>query len=369
MTILLHTCGAGPCEHDSAPLTSRIERQKSDVDRPFTVDVHCHVLIPELEARVTGHPGRIAETEALGRATGKESVTHNLKEMLPAAGIRMTSLAKRIEDMDALGIDVQVLSPSPSQYYYWAEPELAAELVEKGNRQIARLCAQHPRRLVGLANVALQHPQLAAEQLDFAVRELGLRGAEISSQVPPHDYDHPSFNPFWTKAEELGCLLFLHPFGSTLGERLNRHYLSNVIGQPLETTIALSHLICGGVLDRFPRLRICAAHGGGFLPFYPDRSDHAYRVRPEARGSTRPPSAYLKQIWFDTVVYGPLALRHLADQVGTSQIVMGTDYPFDMGSYRLHELIDAVPGLSTAERAGILGLNAAGLLGIDALRK
>ena len=179
------------------------------------------------------------------------------------------------------------------------------------------------------------------------------------------DFDDPLFDPFWEKAEQLGCLLFLHPFGTSLGERLNRHYLSNVIGQPLETTIALSHLIFGGVLDRFPRLRICAAHGGGYLPFYSGRADHAYRVRPEARRPARPPSEYLRQIWFDSVVYAPLALRHLMDQVGASQIVMGTDYPFDMGSYRLHELIGAMPGLSPSEQAGILGLNAAGLLGID----
>jgi aminocarboxymuconate-semialdehyde decarboxylase len=119
------------------------------------------------------------------------------------------------------------------------------------------------------------------------------------------------------------------------------------------------------VLDRYPRLRICAAHGGGYLPFYSGRADHAYRVRPEAQRPARPPSEYLRQIWFDSVVYAPLSLRQLADQVGASRIVMGTDYPFDMGSYRVHELVGATPGLSPTEQAGILGLNAAALLGID----
>jgi aminocarboxymuconate-semialdehyde decarboxylase len=277
----------------------------------------------------------------------------------------MTTLERRLADMDAMGIDIQAISPSPSQFYYWAESQLAAEIVLRCNQQIAELCARHPKRLVGLGNVALQHPALAAEQLEHAVAHLGLRGVEISSSAAGRELDDPVFDRFWAVAERLGCLIFLHPFGTTLGQRLNRYYLSNVIGQPLETTIALSHLIYGGVLDRFPRLRICAAHGGGYLPGYIGRSEHAYRVRPEAGRMSRSPAQYLRQLWFDTVVYDPLALRHLIDRVGATQVVVGTDYPFDMGMYRVHEVIEAIPGLSAQERAGILGLNAARLLGID----
>ncbi len=365
MELALHTCGPGPCEHDSADLTARIGALAPPRERPLSIDLHCHALIPQVEELVGDHPARKEELDKLAWATGSASVLHNVTNMLPAAGMRMTTLDKRLADMDAMGIDIQALSPSPSQFYYWAEPELAATIVQCCNQQIANICARHPRRLVGLGSVALQHPRLAAEQLEHAVTQLGLRGVEISSSAAGRDLDDPQFDPFWAVAARLGCLIFLHPFGTTLGQRLNRYYLSNVIGQPLETTIALSHLIYGGVLDRFPRLRICAAHGGGYLPYYIGRSEHAYRVRPEAGQISQSPAHYLRQLWFDTVVHDPLSLRHLVDRVGATQIVVGTDYPFDMGMYRVHEAIAAIPDLSSEERAGILGLNAARLLGID----
>jgi aminocarboxymuconate-semialdehyde decarboxylase len=368
MDIAVHTCGAGPCQHDAADLGARLANIGPVENRPFTLDLHCHVLVPEVEACLATRPERIAEVEALARATGTASVLHNARQMLPAAAPRLTTLAKRLEDMDAIGIDVQAISPSPSQFHYWAEPELAADIVHRCNECIAELCARVPSRLVGLGSVALQHPDLAADQLQHAVTQLGLRGVEISSQAQGRDLDHPDFAPFWKKAEELDCLVFLHPFGTTLGERLNRYYLSNVIGQPLETTIALSHLIFGGVLDRHPGLRICAAHGGGYLPYYIGRSEQAFRVRPEAGSPRHPPSHYLRQVWFDSVVYDPATLRQLVDRVGASQVVAGTDYPFDMGSYRIHELLAAVPGLSALDRAGILGLNAARLLKFEPKR-
>ena len=179
------------------------------------------------------------------------------------------------------------------------------------------------------------------------------------------ELDDPSLRGFWARAEALDALVFIHPFGTTLGPRTATHYLVNTIGQPLETTIALSRLIFGGVLDAHPRLRIVAAHGGGYLPTYVGRSDHAHAVRPEAAADTqRKPSDHLKRIWFDSVVYDPMALRHLVDRVGASQVVVGTVYPFDMGHYDMHELVDAIPGLSDAERAAILGGNAARLLGL-----
>jgi aminocarboxymuconate-semialdehyde decarboxylase len=365
MEFAMHACGPGPCLHDSADLATRLATIAAPTQRDLTIDLHCHVLSPQVEALVAGHPQLQQERDRLALATGPRSGQHNATSMLPAAGLRMTSIGQRLADMDAMGVDIQAISPSPSQFYYWADPALAVEIVREGNRHIAAICAQHPRRLVGLGSVALQHPQLAAEQLDHAVRLLGLRGVEISSQVAGCELDDRRLDPFWAMAEQLGCLVFLHPFGTTLGDRLNRFYLSNVIGQPLETTIALSHLIFGGVLDRHPRLRICAAHGGGYLPACFGRSDHAYRVRPEAAQIRQPPSHYLSQLWFDTVVYDPRLLRNLIDQVGASQLVVGTDYPFDMGMYRLHEAINDI-AVSPQQRAEILGLNAASLLGIDA---
>lgn len=358
--MLLHTCGAHcPPECKDGPRPSM-----KDGGKHYVVDMHCHVLTPEVEGLVADRPQKKGEGEILLKAAGQASFEHNIRHMLPAAIAKMTSLEARLADMDAMGVDLQVISPSPNQYYYWADPDLASDIVRVQNEQIAAACQQHPQRLAGLGNVALQHADLSVQQLTYAVKELGLRGVEISSSVNGQELASPQFAQFWAKAEELGAIVFLHPLGTTLGERLNQHYLSNTIGQPLETTIALSHLIFGGVLDRHPGVKILAAHGGGFLPSYIGRSNHAYKVRPEARTAAHEPAHYLKQIWFDTVVYEPSILRNLIEQVGASQLVVGTDYPFDMGSYDIHALIDAIPGISDTERRQILGGNALQLLGL-----
>lgn len=332
--------------------------------RLFTIDLHCHALTPAVEALVAETPQKKAEAEIVMKTMGAASVAHNNQVMLPQAGPKLTRIAQRLEDMDAMGVDVQVISPSPNQYYYWAERDLAAEIVRLQNENIAQHCADHPTRLAGLGTLALQHPDLACEQLEHAVRKLGLKGVEISTSVNGKELSDPSLRPFWDKAESLNALVFVHPFGTTLGDRTNSWYLVNTIGQPLETTIALSHLIYGGVLDAYPGLKIVAAHGGGYLPTYVGRSDHAFAVRPEAAVQLKQkPSELLKRIWFDSVVYDPMALRHLVDRVGSSQVVIGTDYPYDMGSYNVHSLVAETPGLTEHDRAAILGENAAQLIG------
>jgi aminocarboxymuconate-semialdehyde decarboxylase len=197
------------------------------------------------------------------------------------------------------------------------------------------------------------------------MRQLGLKGVEISTSVNGEELDAARLTPFWKKAEELGAVIFIHPFGTTLGERTRTHYLSNIIGQPLETTIALSHLIFGGVLDRHPGLRIVAAHGGGYLPSYCGRTNHGHAVRPETKaGAQLRPVDYLRRMWFDTLVYEPEGLRHLVSVVGASQVVVGSDYPFDMGHYDPHALLAATEGLTAAEVSAIRGGNALALLGL-----
>ncbi|MCJ0765556.1 amidohydrolase family protein [Variovorax terrae] len=358
--MLLHTCTlacpAG-CAHASpGPVGPAGHR--------FTVDLHAHALTLAVEPLVAGRPEKQAEPALMRATQGEASVAHNLAHMLPPALRRMTNLAERLADMDAMGVDVQVLSPSPTQYYYWADPDLAQDVVRLQNEHIAAECARHPERLAGLGTVALQHPRLAAEQLAHAMRELGLKGVEISASVNGRELADPSLEPFWARASELGALVFIHPLGTSLGERVNRHYLANTIGQPLETTIALSELIFGGVLDRHTGVKLVAAHGGGYLPAYFGRSQHAHQVRPEAQAMQHAPRDYLRRIWFDTLVYEPEVLRHLVEVVGAAQLVVGTDYPFDMGHYDPQGLVDAVPGLSRADADAILGLNAAALLGL-----
>ncbi len=342
--------------------TSRT-KAADDMTCSRSIDLHAHHLVAAVEALVADHPGRTRENATQAAHMGHASVRHNAT-LLPQYVVALTDLDTRLRRMDAMGIDVQAVSLSPTQYYYWAEADLAREIVRLANEGLAEFCAARPDRLVGLGTVALQHPDLAVEQLTIAVRS-GLRGAILSTAVNGLDFSDPRFAPFWARAEELEALLFVHPLGCSLGERLSDYYLINVVGHPAETAVALSHLIFGGVLDRFPRLKICAAHGGGYLPFYIGRSDHAYEVRPESRTTARRPSSYLRQIWFDSLVYRGDALRHLIDIAGASQVVLGTDYPFDMGVDDPLERLAAVPSLSAEDLTAIRGANAARLLRLE----
>jgi aminocarboxymuconate-semialdehyde decarboxylase len=311
--------------------------------RVKTVDVHAHCIVPPAAA-IINHP-------------------------LEAPGLLMHDTSTRIAAMDAQGIDVEALSINP--YWYRAERDVAAELIKVQNEALVEFCAASPDRFVAFATAALQHPELAAEQVEHAVKVLGFRGVGVAGSVAGEELANPRFHPFWKKCEELGVLVFMHPLGTRELEpsgRLNGSgLLTNTIGNPLETTIALSHLIFEGTLDRFPGLKICAAHGGGFLPSYANRSDAVIRCFPNRVGPlpTKNPTAYLKggQLYFDTIVFTPEALRHLIAETGSGQIMIGTDYPFPWTSTEV-DLVLNTPGLSDDERVAILGGTAARLLGI-----
>jgi len=333
--------------------------------RLHTVDMHAHIITPRVEKLVAKCPQRKMELEKRVRTMGAKSLEHNNKVMIPHAMPALTSLPVRLDDMDRMGVDIQVVSPMSTQFYYWAEPDLAEQIVSLQNEHIAAACAQYPSRLVGLGTLSLQHPQLAVAQLETAVRRLGLRGFQVSTAVNERELSDPSLDPVWAKAQALGCVVFIHPMGCSLGERLAPAYLSDSVGQPVEIAVALSHLIFGGVLDRYPGLKICASHGGGYLPLNIGRPDHAFRTRPDAHIMREAPSAYLRRIWFDSLVYSSTALRRLIDQVGVSQVVVGTDYPFDMGHYDIHSLVGSTPNLDSAELDAILGGNAARLLQVN----
>jgi aminocarboxymuconate-semialdehyde decarboxylase len=253
------------------------------------------------------------------------------------------------------------VSPSPSHYHYWADEDLARTVWELTNEGTAAHVAQAPQRLHGLGLVPLQHPGLAVEALDHALG-LGLRGVEISSHAPGGELSDPAYEPFWARAEETGAILFLHPFGCTLDERLNRWYLSNTVGQPTENAVALSHLIFSGVLDRHPGLRIVAAHGGGYLPTHIGRSDHAWLARTDTRGCAHPPSSYLKQLYFDSLVHDPDVLRELIRVAGPDRVLLGSDFPFDMGTDDPLGALRDVTDLPAPHFHAVRGGNAAALL-------
>ncbi|SDP37353.1 aminocarboxymuconate-semialdehyde decarboxylase [Actinopolyspora xinjiangensis] len=306
----------------------------SGVAQHPVVDVHAHVLLGEVEEAVAGESGLRAQQRLERTRQGTESSEISARmvaERIP----QLTDPDVRRSDMDAVGVDVRLLSPSPSQYHYWAEPDLAWTVVSTANHAMAATVAQDTARFRGLGLVPLQHPEMTVPALDEAL-DLGLVGVEISSHAPRADgstveLSDPGLEPFWARAARRGALVFLHPFGCTLGDRLDRFNLANTVGQPVENAVALSHLIFSGVLDRHPGLRVLAAHGGGYLPTYLGRSDHAWRVRPDARGCERLPSSYLRDLWFDSLVHTPGALRALVAEVGPDRILLGSDHPFDMG--------------------------------------
>ncbi len=322
------------------------------------VDVHAHIIVAAVEEAVAGLPGLAAQRELELLRNGAESSAVSgrmVRERFPL----LTRLDRRLAAMDAAGVDVQLVSPSPSQYHYWADAELARTVCRAANRGVAELVAQAPHRLRGLGLVPLQHPELLVEALDDALDQ-GHAGVEISSHAPGVELSDERLDPFWARAAATGAVLFLHPFGCTLDARLDRFYLANTVGQPVENAVALSHLIFGGVLDRHPGLRVLAAHGGGYLPTFLGRSDHAWEVRPEARGCAEPPSSYLRRLWFDSLVHSPDALRALVAAAGADRVLLGSDFPFDMGVPDPLARLTAT-GLTTDQQHAIAAGNAAHL--------
>jgi aminocarboxymuconate-semialdehyde decarboxylase len=324
-------------------------------------DIHAHFFSRRVEQVVADEPGRIAERRELGRIMGAASVSVNQAQM--AAIVPALALDGRLARMDAQGVDIQVVSISPSQYYYWAEPDVAEAVARAAHEDLAELIAHAPDRLRGLGTVALQHPALAVDQIKVAVSEFDLDGVMISTAAGGRELSHPDLDPVWAAAEDVGAAVFIHPWGCSFGDRLDQWYLINLVGQLTETAVALSHLIFGGVLDRHPGLRVCAAHGGGHLPSTIGRSDHGWTARPDAHSCAHRPSTYLSKMWFDTVVHDPAALRSLIDRVGADRVVLGSDYPFDMGYDDPVAALDATPALTAAERVAIVSTNVKAFLG------
>src|SRR5262245_49261445 len=337
----------------AAPPRAQLRRRQVVVNgkRVKTVDVHAHCAVPEVLALMNLKIGGPTLRPDLDMAS---------------------QVAVRLQAMDEQGIDVEVLTINPN--WYKTDRDLAKQVIKVQNEKLAEVCAANPQRFVAFATVALQHPDLAAEQLEEGVKKYGLRGAAIGGNVAGEEISDPKFHPFWAKAEEMGVVVFIHPQADGAPTQLSQRfkgngYLSNVIGNPLETTIALSHLIFEGTLDKFPGLKIIGAHAGGFLPSYAGRSDHGCSTRPDLcpggkHGTIKKePSAYLKQLYYDTMVFRPEGLRHLVAEVGVSQLVVGTDFPYPWTRTAVDLILEA-PGLSDDEKVAILGGTAAKLLGI-----
>jgi aminocarboxymuconate-semialdehyde decarboxylase len=267
--------------------------------------------------------------------------------------------------MDAMGVDMQLICPGPPQLYYTVRLDIAAQATRILNDGIAEYVGKYSDRLVALGGVPLQDGNEAATELERCMKQLKFKGVEILTNVAGNELSNPAYSPFWKKAEELGAIVLIHPNGFTHADRLKRFYFNNVIGNPLETTIALHYLIFDGVLERHPNLKILAVHGGGYLGGYSGRIDHAWGARSDAHGDLpKPPTHYLKRnVYFDTVVFTPEQLQTLVKTFGADHVVMGTDYPFDMADFDPVEHVMS-SGFDAATAAAIAGENARKLLGL-----
>jgi aminocarboxymuconate-semialdehyde decarboxylase len=307
----------------------------------------------------------VHDHEVLFPVEGDEPHRMSLRPMNNFPDDSIYSVERRLRDMDEQGLDMHVISLQP-MFADALPAERAIRICRQINDAFAAVVAANPTRFLALANLPMQSPEDAARELERAVRDLGLRGAEICSQINGKNLDDASFAPFYAKAQELDVPIFIHPAGVPgLGERLGRYYLTNLIGNPMDTTIAAASLIFGGVLRDFPRLKVYLAHGGGACPYIRYRWDHGWKVRAEGKVNiTRPPSEYFKQLYFDSLTHGAPALSFLASTVGPERIMIGTDYPFDMGNYNSAAGVESAAGLTDAEKDLILGGNAVRLFGL-----
>jgi aminocarboxymuconate-semialdehyde decarboxylase len=374
---LLYTCSPGCADprHNHARARSAAATAGSTKARASTravarsaggktkvVDLHCHYLSPEVNAKTAHlnaaqHDPTFVFADELTRQT-------NTKQM-KTRGPKLTGVTERLKDMDRMGVDIQAVCPAPYHFFYFTEPDYGAQLARQVNEGIAKLVAETPGRFVGLGSVPLQDSQLAVRELEHCVKELGMRGVEICTNVNGKNLTDPSLqlDKFFARAEELGILIFMHPLGYSQADQLTHHYFNNVIGNPLDSTVAVSHLIFDGVMARHPKLKVLVAHGGGYVAHYWARMDHAWRARPDCRTVIkRKPSSYLEKFYFDTITHDPEMLKRLVDRFGADHVVLGTDYPYDMGDDDPLGLVAQVKRLPRASRDLIAGGNAARLL-------
>jgi aminocarboxymuconate-semialdehyde decarboxylase len=330
--------------------------------KTMTIDIHAHVAVPAAGAFVQPHLD-LSKIPLAHFATADTKQLNQQQELDRRS--RMTQYDERLKDLDAMGIDMQIVMPPPPQCYVSLPVDIAVKAARMVNEGIGEYVTKHPDRFVPFGTVPMQDGKEAALELERIVRKLGFKGVQIITNVAGNEISDPAYAPFWAKAEELQALVVIHPNGFTEGERLRRHYFNNVIGNPFETALALHDLIFDGVLERHPNLKILAVHGGGYLPAYSGRIDHAWGARSDARASLpKAPTSYLKKIYFDTVVFTPHQLEMLIRVFGTDQILMGTDYPFDMGEYDPIGHLASVGTLDQTTIAAIAGGNARRLLNL-----
>jgi aminocarboxymuconate-semialdehyde decarboxylase len=328
--------------------------------RPATLDMHAHILEREtVDALARALPGIGISLTPIDDESATLEVAGAVYKPFPRGG---WDVERRLADMARYGLDRQVLAVCPQTVLYDQAPEATLTASRIQNDAIAARVRAMPDKFLGLATVPLQDPALAADELERAVRDGGLVGAMIGTNVEGKNLDWEELDVFWARAEALGAFLLLHPLKVAGIDRQRSYYLQNFVGNPLDTTIAGACLVFGGVLERFPRLKICLPHGGGFVPYQQGRWIHGWAERAEAKVRLRgEPGPSLDRLLYDTILHDGPPLQFLVERMGVERVMFGTDYPFDMGQYDLVEVIEGLD-VTGAQRAAILSGTAERLL-------
>ncbi len=326
-----------------------------------TIDVHAHILLEDTMRRMSSEAPdigpKLSDVEA---EHARFTVDGLMQHPFPRGA---WDLEMRLRHMDEAEVDVQVLSNVPQTFLYNCDASLGATLSAIQNEAIAATVRQQPDRFLGIATLPMQDPERAAKELRRAMTELGLRGAQIGSHVQGRNLDDPALEPLWQTASELGAFFLIHPQKVAGEDRQKSFYLRNLIGNPLDTTIAAASLVFAGVLERYPNLKFCLSHGGGFTPYQTGRWIHGWKVRPEPQQRLKvSPEASIRRLYFDCILHFEPALHYLVDTFGADHVLLGSDYPFDMGMLDCVKQIRAFKA-SQEVRDTILGTTAATLLG------
>ena len=325
------------------------------------IDVHSHVIPALMVERIASAPSELAaRIEGQGAA---RRIVHQQGYAYPLLA-EFHDVDAKLDAMDRKGIDISVISPAPPMFYYWADADLALNAARLVNEGIAEMVAAEPRRLRGMATIPMQHPDAAIDEMERIAREYGFKGIEIGTSIEGVQLADPKFRPVLRRAQELDLFVFAHPYYVGAKSGLECYYLTNLIGNPLDTTVMLANLMFSGALDELDELRLCLAHGGGFAPYQIGRLVHGHKVRAEARQHSRSaPKELLRRLYFDSLVFDPQALRYLVDLVGADHVCIGTDAPFDMADDHPLDTLAAVPRLTGHERHEICCGTAMRLLG------
>ncbi|MDF1597669.1 MAG: amidohydrolase family protein [Acidimicrobiia bacterium] len=324
----------------------------------MTTDVHAHCIPQEV----------LANLESRGDQFGMQIVRDGERRQVVVAGRVTTAplradlvdVDQRLAAMDRSGVDVQMISAWIDLTAYALGAAEGSRFSRMYNEGLAGVAEEHPDRFLPLCTVPLQAPSAAATELRFAVADLGMAGVEIAATVDGAELDDRDLDPFWEAAAELRCLVLIHPYNPLAGRNVKRHFLDNAIGRPAETSIGVGHMVMGGVFERYPDLRVCVVHGGGFLPYQAGRLDRAYHSKPglAATNLSRPPSEWLKNLYYDTITHSPEVLAFLVEFAGIEHVLLGTDYPFEMGDDDPVATVQSIPGLTEHDRDLILSGNA-----------